>query len=365
MTAAGYEIARYRPEHFEGVLTVLAGLWPWERELAASFFRWRHVENPYVDAPLGIVALHAGQVVGFRGYFALAYSPGAGHADIVVLHPCDTVVDPAHRNQGLSVMMGRSASEFDPTRYRLLMNLSSSGNSRPGYLALGFVPLTNRVQLHRHGLNPFAWLAAARARRRPRAHWERAPARVRFGRFREILVANEARPADMAAVMAAEPPDGPALRLRQDETFFSWRYRNPVRRYVFYYRMEGEVARAFAVFNISDDGRFGSLLDYGEARFGLLGETLRYACRKRDFVALSAFGYGLDARALALLRGLGFAPGHTPRTLFQRGSVEALAPPVLIRPIPTQFDDSAFRIGTLDLRRIGDWRLKPICEDGA
>lgn len=162
MTAAGYEIARYRPEHFEGVLTVLAGLWPWERELAASFFRWRHVENPYVDAPLGIVALHAGQVVGFRGYFALAYSPGAGHADIVVLHPCDTVVDPAHRNQGLSVMMGRSASEFDPTRYRLLMNLSSSGNSRPGYLALGFVPLTNRVQLHRHGLNPFAWLAAAR-----------------------------------------------------------------------------------------------------------------------------------------------------------------------------------------------------------
>lgn len=365
MMDSAYDIVRYRPEHFEGALSVLAGLWLWERELSARFFRWRHLENPYVDAPLGIVALHRGEVVGFRGYFAQAFSPGAGQADVVVLHPCDTVVDPAHRNQGLSVAMGRLASEFDTARYRFMMNLSSSRNSRAGYLKLGFVPLTKRIQFHRHGLNPFSWLAAARARRHPQPQHKQAPARVRFGRYRDILVAREPRPAEMAAIIAAEPPDGPALRLKQDETFFAWRYSNPVRRYVFYYRMEGDVARAFTVFSISDDGRYGSLLDYGEAQSGLLRETFRYACRKRDFVALSAYGYGLDARARALLRGFGFTPGHSLNTLLQRGSVEALAPPILIRPIPAQFDESAFHIGTLDLRRIEDWRLKPICEDGA
>jgi GNAT superfamily N-acetyltransferase len=365
MTSADYDIAHYRPEHFDGALTVLAGLWPYERTLAARLFRWRHLENPYVEAPPGVVALHRGQVVGFRGYFAHAYSPGPGNADIVVLHPCDTVVDPGHRNQGLSVAMGRLASEFDPARYRLFMNLTSGGNSRPGYLALGFTPLAPRVTLMRHPWNPLAWMADAWSKRPAKPGRPLSRARVRHGRDGDILVAAEARPAEMAAIIAAERADGPALRLRQDEVFFAWRYRNPVQRYAFYYRMEGEVARAFAVFDISADGRCGSLLDYGEARTGALGEALRHACTSRDFVALSALGYGLDARTLALVRALGFRPVHTLKTLFKRGSVEALAPPILIRPIPAKFDEDAFRIGALDMRCIADWRLKPICSDGA
>lgn len=365
MTTADYEIAHYRPEHFEGVLTVLAGLWPYERALAARLFRWRHLENPYVEAPPGVVALHRGAVVGFRGYFAHAYSPGPGAPDIVVLHPCDTVVDPAHRNQGLSVAMGKLASDFDPARYRLFMNLTSGDNSRPGYLALGFTPLAPRVVFMRHGLNPCIWLTDAWSKRPAKPGRSPAPVRVHLGRSGNILVTGKARPAEMGAIIAAERPDGPALRLKQDEAFFAWRYRNPVQRYAFYYRMEGEVARAFAVFDISADARCGSLLDYGEARPGLLDDALRHACTSRDFVALSALGYGLDARALGSLRALGFTPVHTLKTLFKRGSVEALAPPILIRPIPAKFDEAAFRIGTLDMRRIGDWRLKPICSDGA
>lgn len=365
MTGAGYDIAHVRPEHFEGVLTVLAGLWPYERALAARLFRWRHLENPYVDAPPGVVALHRGQVVGFRGYFAHAYTPGPGAPDVVVLHPCDTVVDAAHRNQGLSVAMGRLASEFDAARHRFFMNLTSGSNSRPGYVALGFRPLAPRVVWMRHAWNPVVWFADAWSKRPAKPNRRIAPSRVRTGRFGDILVSDEPRPAGMAAVIAAEPPDGAALRLKQDETFFAWRYLNPVQRYAFYYRMEGDAVRAFAVFDLSTDARCGNLLDYGEARPGLLAEALRHACTQGDFVALSALGYGLDARALGVLRALGFRPVHTLKTLFKRGSVEALAPPILIRPIPAEFDDAAFRIGALDLRRLADWRLKPICSDGA
>lgn len=365
MKQGDYEIVRYRAEHLEGVLTVLAGLWPYPRALAASLFRWRHLENPYVEAPLGIVALHRGTVVGFRGYFAHAYSPGDGRPDMVVLHPCDTVVDPGHRNQGLSVAMGKLASEFEPARYRLFMNLTAGDNSRPGYLALGFTPLAPRIVLMRRGLNPVVWLADAWSKRPTQPDRRPAPARVRHGRYGDILVTDQPRPGEMAAIIAAESPDGPALRLRQDEAFFGWRYRNPVQRYAFYYRMESGSARAFAVLDVSTDGRCASLLDYGEARTGLLREALHHACTSGDFVALSALGYGLDARAFRILRELGFRPVHTLKTLLKRGSVEALAPPILIRPIPSVFDDGAFRIGSLDMRRPGDWRLKPICSDGA
>ena len=58
----------------------------------------------------------------FAGYFAHAYSRVPARATSSCSHPCDTVVDPAHRNQGPSDAMGRLASEFDPVRYRLFMN---------------------------------------------------------------------------------------------------------------------------------------------------------------------------------------------------------------------------------------------------
>ena len=360
----GIEIVRYGPEHFDGAVAALAGLWPYERPLAERLFRWRHVETPFAGAPTGIVALDRGKVVGFRGYFAHGYAADSGQA-FVVLHPCDTVVDAAHRNQGLSVAMGRLAGGFDPARYRLQMSLTSSSQSRPGYLKLGFLPLASRVTWMRRGLDPFVWLADAWSRRpvKPGRRW--VAARVRHGRFGDVLVSDAPRPAEMAAIIAAEPKDGSALRLVQDEGFFAWRYRNPVQRYAFYYRMEGDVAVAYAVFDISADGRCGSLLDYGEARAGLLLGALARACTSGDFVALSALSYGLDARVQALLRALGFRPVHTLKSLLRRGSVEALAPPVLIRPVPATFDEDAFRIGALDLRRFEDWRLKPVCSDAA
>jgi hypothetical protein len=363
VSGGGCEIVRFGPGHFDGVLDVLAGLWPYEREFSARLFRWKHLENPHLDAPLGIVALHGGCVVGYRGYFADRFE--ANGEAIGVLHPCDTVVAPDHRNRGLSVAMGRLALEFDPARYRLFMNLSAGDNSRPGYLALGFRPLAPRVLLQRHGRNPVSWIRGAWSRRRENPARPDPSRRIRHGRFGDIVVADSPRPADMAAIVAAESRDGPALRLLQDERFFEWRYRNPVRRYAFYFRMEGDTARAFTVFDVSHDGICGSILDYAEARAGALAEILNFACRRRDFVALSALGYGVDARLAGILRAMSFVPVHTPKTLLRGGSVEAQAPPILIRPIADRYGDDAFRVGTLDMRRIADWRLKPICSDGA
>jgi GNAT superfamily N-acetyltransferase len=365
VSAGGYEIVRFEPGHFDGVLDVLAGLWPYERAFSVRLFRWKHLENPHLDAPLGIVALHGGRVVGYRGYFADRFESEVGGEGFVVLHPCDTVVSPDHRNRGLSVAMGKLALDFDPARYRLFMNLSAGDNSRPGYLALGFQPLAPRVLLQRHGRNPVNWLRGAWSRRREDPARPPPSRRIRHGRFGDILVADSPRPADMAAIVAAEPRDGAALRLVQDVRFFEWRYRNPVRRYVFFFRMEGDAASAYAALDVSHDGISGSILDYAEARAGALAEVLNFVCKRRDFVALSAFSYGVDARLASILRAMAFVPVHTPKTLLRGGSVEAQAPPILVRPIASRYGEEAFRVGTLDMRRIADWRLKPICSDGA
>jgi hypothetical protein len=364
MTPEAYEFVRFRPEQRDGVLAVLAGLWPYVPELSARFFHWRYLENPYANGVLGIVALHRGQPVGYRGYLAGRFTAGDG-AGIGVLCPCDTIVAPEHRDQGLSVRMGRLASGFGPAGYRFLLNLTSGQNSRPGYLALGFQPLAKRVLWQRHGRNPFVWAVNAWSKRVERAALPAARGRIRFGRAGNILVADAPRPDEMAAIVAAEPQDGPALRLWQDAAFFAWRYRNPVRQYAFYFRMDGEAARAYAVLDVSPDGRCGAILDYGEARQGALREILDHACRSGDFLALTVQGYGIDARLGRILGELDFTPIHTPKTLFRRGTVDALAPSVLLRPVAESYGDEAFRIGAVDLRRPEHWRLKPICSDGA
>lgn len=364
MTTADYEIAFYQPEHLDGVLAVLRGVWPYDRETLARFFQWRHAENPYTDGVRGIVALHRGQPVGFRGYMAGRFTAGATGQDVDVLYPCDTVVSPDHRNQGLSTRMGKFASEFRHAGYRVFLNLTNSANSRPGYRSLGFRPFGKRVLLLRDGRNPLRWVAGALSKRQVDAGRRYVHGRIGLGRTGDMLVSEAARPAEMAAIIAAEKAKGDVLRVKQDAAFFAWRYRNPVRRYVFYFQMEGEVARAYLALGVSPDARSASILDYGEAGEGALRDILRDVCNRREFMALSIFGYGVDPRLRRILDELRFIPVHTPQSLFKRGSVEALAAPILFRPAGESTADE-LRVGALDLRNPEHWQLKPICSDGA
>jgi hypothetical protein len=364
MTPGEYEIAVFRPEHLDGVLDVLRGIWPYDRETLARFFHWRHVENPYTDAVRGIVALHRGKPVGFRGYMAGRFTADAAGMDVDVLYACDTVVSPEHRNQGLSTSMGKSASEFGKAGYRAFLNLTNSANSRPGYRSLGFQPFGKRVLLLRDGWNPLRWAVCALSKDQFNTGGAYAPGRMRFGRAGDVLATEAPRPAEMAAIIAADKPEPGVLHVKQDAAFFAWRYRNPVRRYAFYYQMEGETECAYLVLGISPDARTARILDYGEAREGALRRILRQVCNRREFMALSTFGYGVDARLRRILDELRFIPVHTPRSLFKRGSVEALAPPILFRPVGESTADE-LRMGALDLRNPEHWQLKPICSDGA
>lgn len=357
---ADCEIAHYQPAHLDGVLEVLSELWPYDRDTRARLFLWKYVENPYAERPLGIVAIDGGRVVGFRGYFAERFVQGG---DVIgVLHPGDTCVSPSHRNRGLSVAMGRLAMQYDIAQYRLFLNLACSKSSLPGYLALGFQPLALRVQLQHRGRNPLRWAAGAWAK----FSKHHAPLdRIRRGRHGNVLVTETPQPEIMAAVTAAERHDTPAMRLMQDRAFFEWRYRNPVKRYLFYHLAGDDRDRGYLVVDVSPNGRSAQILDFGARDAGAVLELLAYACESGDFMALSVLSYCLDARLLRIVQDLGFVPVHAPRMLLRRGSVEELALPVLIRPIAKSFGEDSFRVGALDLRRIEDWRLKPICADGA
>jgi GNAT superfamily N-acetyltransferase len=366
MSDTGYEISHYRPEHEVQVLEVLKELWTQGYEARAKLFRWKYLENPHAEGPLGIVALRNGRVVGFRGYFADRFVLDGCDDHIGILHPGDTCVDPDHRNKGLSIAMGRLAMQYDTGKYRLFMNMTCSRNSLPGYLQLGFQSLAKRVRLMQHGRNPLRWLSY---------HWLRRPAaqiarpltesRIEFGRSGNILVTDSPLPAEMASIIEAQVHSKAALRLHQDRAFFEWRYRNPVQKYVFYFLLDGNVVRGYVAIGVSASNLGGEILDYGGRDDHALRELFSHIDRSRHFLALSVFSYGVDEKVKKVLGDLHFSAIHSLQTFLKRGSIEELAFPILIRPIAESFTERAFMINGVDARKFDSWQLKPICSDAA
>jgi hypothetical protein len=356
-----YQVTQFRPEHLPGVLDVLGGLWKFDLDTRGKLFHWKYLENPSCTQPLGVVALHGDRVAGFRGYFANRYYVAPGGSDFVLLHPCDTCVDPGHRNRNLSVAMGNFAKEQYAADYRLFMNTTCSKNSLPGYLKMGFLPLASKVQWTRHGANPINWVRGRQAQ----APRPLAESRIRSGRFGEIQVTTSPMPEQMALLAESAGSAALQIRPRQDRRFFEWRYRNPVRKYVFYFLMSGDSVRGYVVVGVSPNNLQGEILDYGPSGGGVVPAILRYIIRSRAFVQLSVYRYGADEELVTALQQLGFSADPPWRRITGRRTGEANALPLLLRPIPESYGERDLVVEGLDVRQLENWGLKPICSDAA
>ena len=152
MANSDYQAIPYRSKFKLRVAELLRGLWSDDPAENLSYFEWKYEDNPYTETPLGIVVLHDGNVVGYRGYFACRFEVRGKNNDISILIPCDTCVSPDHRRKGLSVVMGDLAKKEYAERHPLFLNMTCTHKSLPGYRRMGFLPLANKVFLTRASL---------------------------------------------------------------------------------------------------------------------------------------------------------------------------------------------------------------------
>lgn len=354
MAEATHEIIPYQPEHRDGVIGVLAHLWSNDLDSNSRHFAWKHEQNPFVDGVLGIVALSDGEVVGFRGYFAdRVVVAERAHT---VLFPGDTCVVPDHRRRGLSVAMGRRAMAEYSSRCSLMVNLSCSKSSLPGYLRMRFHPLTPKFFVSRATIPGLARYLSASRERQPR------PERVQCGRFGDVVVSDEPQPEAMASIAAACDARQRRIRLCRDRAFYAWRYSSPSSRYLFYYAMGDRGTLGFVVLGISPNHRRGYILDYAENEPGALAEIIAMIVSAKHFDVLSILGFGLDDAFAATLRRLRFRTGSVLRVIerARRGEL-----PVLIRPVAESFSTEDFMLEGIDARDPDSWDLKPVASDAA
>jgi GNAT superfamily N-acetyltransferase len=380
MMHAGYEINLYQPALMHQVVDLLHYHWGNNHDNNLSYFKWKYVDNPFTDSPLGIVALHKGEVVGFRGYFATRWQIREKDYKITVLCPGDTCVHPDHRMKGLSVTMGNMAMKEYESKYKIFLNLSAWKNSVPGYLKMGFVPLSDKTYLTRL-TNPLGMLFPVKlVSLLDRTHLkslyrlikkyllesktksELCEKKITFGEFYNIVVADSPRAEEMYSVISKQDCDGRKISLLQDERFFRWRFNNKRNKYVFYYSRKNNITTGYIVMRISKNNRFGYIVDYAENDSAALKNILQYIIKAKHFDILLIFNCSLSDSILQILKGLRFKK----KSLLQIGKkIVKGVWPLLVRPVKKKYFEGDWFIEGLDVRKIENWEIKEICSDGA
>jgi GNAT superfamily N-acetyltransferase len=358
VSPSDYEICAYRPDLLDGVVDCLSSLWGTNATANRRLFEWKHLENPHLDAPLGVVALHGDRVVGFRGFFASRWHIPGETRQFTLLGPCDTVVHSGHRRRNLSVAMGQFAMKEYGSRYKLFLNTTASANSAPGYLRLGFVPLTARAYLRRYSIADLLLKKKVWSERRRRDFYAK---NLQFGQSGDVLVAPDAKPESMAAVVERQGGNDRRLTLAQDAAFFRWRFKSG-RHYVFYYLLDGDSIRGYAVVSVGQDPMYGTIVDHAEeVGADALEAIVRRILGDRHFGVLSILAQSPGASARRRLAGLGFKP-ESALVNRLRGRVH---PPFLLRPVSAEYSESDWFLAGLDARDPAHWQIKGVSLDAA
>ncbi|MBN1972651.1 MAG: hypothetical protein JW787_03370 [Sedimentisphaerales bacterium] len=358
-----YQFVYYSPEHKEQVLNVLEHLWPYDRSKFADFFRWKYENNPYIDTVLGVAALYQGRVVGFRGYFANRFIINDYSDNLIILHPGDTCVHPEHQRKGLSVSMGKLAFQFDNKQYPLFMNMTCGAKSLPGYIKMGFSPLEQKNQLKKYSLNP---LRMWRYRQDKARKSLQDDSRFQFGRIGDFVISCEPLPEQMASVVKRQGyPDG-KLCFYQDRSFFEWRYRNVMHKYLFYFLMKEDIAAGYVVLDVNKNNQAAAIIDYAQACDNAIETILRKIIESKCFTVLSVYSYGLDKRLSEIFSNLSFSEISPWRKFIpQKDSLQEPVMPLLVRPVKEHFSEQDFIIHGVNTFKFENWLLKPVCSDSA
>ena len=353
-----YEIALYRPEHMHQVVHLLHHLFGGDLDINRSYFKWKYHDNPYSESPLGIVTIYKGEAVGFRGYFATKWHIPAKSYQVTVLSPGDTYVRPDHRMKGLSVAMGNLAMEEFAPRYKVFFNTSAVKTSVPGYLKMGFVPISAKTYLMRYNLIE---LLLKRIFWTSKKGLELSRGRIECGEFDDIIVAESPEPKEMSEVISRQASNSRRITVFQDGEFFKWRFNNKRNRYIFYYSSKGGVTTGYVVMLLLQNDQFGYIVDFAESHTGALQRIFGHIIRKNHIGTVAIPDVSLNKDFFRMVRDIGF---KADSLIERRIKIATGACPFLVRPVQRLCIEDDWYIGGLDVRDIENWHIKGICNDG-
>jgi GNAT superfamily N-acetyltransferase len=330
----------YHPEHAPLVAALQRHLWSHDVELNAAYLDWKHHQNPYIREPLIYLAFADEQLVGMRGIFGTRWEVGEPSESFTLPYADDLVIDPAFRRRGVHQQIMRFAlDDLDRRGYRYLINLSAGPVTQRTSVLMrwrnaGRVMHVQRRAMRRTMMDslasrasklPIVWRLSEGLQRLGGPMGDRlfdrfdsrSARRTRQRQSGAIFADVAPLPEEMESLVNRLPSDG-RLRHVRDQSYFGWRFRNPLRDYRFLYaggdRLEGYLVLQRA---LGRDDRV-SIVDWEAARDSTLDELFTAAIDDGLFSILSAWRLGASPAIERLLDRRGFVPADRSRSVLVR-----------------------------------------------
>lgn len=324
-----YEIRPYGSEDLEEIVGLYGHLIRGERDHCRRlYFRWKYLENPFLQPPIMMLARLGSEVAGMRGTYGSSWRDLRTGRSIVIPHADDLAIHPEHRNRGLFLpLMEALADEAARRGYPRIIGLSGGSTTQrlalaTGWAAVGDIDRHARTSLVGDLSRRFRLIRRARGllrrvrRRRLRSATRLLPTEAEI----DAVVDRIASPggqvsrrsqdfiSEIASVADASEPFGePLMRASRDVRYLRWRLRNPTRIYRILSWDDGG-SRGYAVLSwttpeVTNVHVADSAFTDRDAFEGLVGAIC--GVKSLEVTLMTA---RLPRPRLDLLRGLGFTP---------------------------------------------------------
>jgi GNAT superfamily N-acetyltransferase len=346
--ALSCRVVRFSAEHKSLVAELQRHLWSPNVRLNACYLDWKYHQNPYIRDPLIYLAFVGDKLVGMRGAFGTQWEVGNPAEFFTLPYADDLVIDPAYRRQGLHrVIMNFALRDLAGRGCRYVVNLSAGQITAEASMNMRWHNAGRVKSLHRRTLRktaadfladrvghlPLLWrwadnLAALSGHSgdhlfdRLDAHFS-APDQWRD--TGSLFAQRTPLSREMGQLVARLPRDG-RIRHVRDETFFAWRFSNPLRNYRFLYvgreRLQGYIVlqQSAGVY-----GDCASIVDWEAESDPIRAELLSAAIEYGKFPELSIWQLGASPAAAQLvdLHGFKSLRAHHEKSILVRSVHDA------------------------------------------
>jgi GNAT superfamily N-acetyltransferase len=358
-----YEIVKYQPDFRKDVVELQKLLWSPDPELNAAYLEWKHERNPYLQPPLIYLALSGKNVVGMRSMFGVRWEFGVPAKTVSGICPDDLVLAPEHRNRGLITKMMRAAfDDLEKKGYQYVYSLSAGKITRLASLAMGWRSAGSMQPQHWHSGRAAYFQRIRKFAGKTRFLHELCnPEGMRSRTIgSRIVVERGVRAAEMAELVSGIGTDG-RIRHVRDRDYLSWRFRNPLHRYLFLYwkekELEGYLVLQQYVSEISMSRVRVNIVDWEATSQRVRVGLLRAAVHLSPFVDLNIWTATLGNETKNLLRDVGFRPVQEGQ---EGAGVEQEQPCLLVRSVRADVPEAAWSLGNRRLPDMADWDMRMI-----
>lgn len=359
-----YEVDTYDSEHRDQVLKLQTHLWSPDMALNSQYLEWKYYRNPYLKSPLIYLVLSGERVVGMYGIYGSKWQAGEEGDSFIV--PCsgDSVIAPEHRRLGLITELSkRAVSDLSESNFNYLFKLSASpvtyvNSLKMGWRSVGpiemmyWMPLSYETWNYEKKRFFFSSADADHAfhyldNYRVKGHSDLSPF---------VSVEKTPRSGEMAKLVNKAETLGRIQHVR-DESYFTWRYQNPLSQYRFLYWKDAEM-KGYLVLKTSvytDQIKWIAIVDLEATTKKVLADLVTSALQLVRFGYVTIWTATLAETAKDVLKRAGFLVTGQPK------SIRHYRPSILIKKLENGSD---WTIAKRSLLEISNWNLRMLFSDG-